>query len=105
MTGHDPRLVQVLEQLAEVLPVLLAERRGASTATVNATVSAGGFGVWIATTCCLVCLAGYVALGLHVSKMQDDIAALEQADREKANFLAAIYAQAPHLRPQQEPTP
>lgn len=97
MADNDAKLAAVLEGLAD----LLAEQRAGSQAYIN--VNAGGVGVWIATTCCIVCVAVCAALGLLVvahgqqmsaleARMGSDITRLEQADRDKSAYLAAIYA-------------
>jgi hypothetical protein len=59
-------------------------------ATVN--VNAGGFGLWVSTTCCAVMLAVNLCLLFALTDHSRKIERLE-------DYLQAIYAQAPHLRP------
>ena len=63
--------------------------------TVTVALNAGGLGVWIATTCCAVAVAVCLTLALAVSDLRREIGEAKAA-------LFAIYAQAPHLRPQPE---
>ena len=75
--------------------------KGSNTTTITVGVNAGGVGVWIAVTCCLVTLA-MVIPGLfwvsHELQRQDARAAEQQIGIDRANtFLAAIWAQAPEL--------
>lgn len=69
---------------------LLGADRNSSVS--NITFSAGGVGLWVAVTCCVVMLAANVFLAVIVmdhSRKIDDL----------GDYLAAIYAQAPHLKP------
>lgn len=74
-----------------VRELLVAKNANSTTVTVNA----GGIGLWIAVTCCAVMLAMNLflaALVMDHSRKIDDL----------GDYLAAIYAQAPHLKPAQE---
>lgn len=65
---------------------------GQNSSSANITVQAGGIGLWLAVTCCAVMLAANVFLAVLVmdhSRKIDDL----------GDYLAAIYAQAPHLKP------
>lgn len=72
-----------IERLQRVL-------RNTVTSTVN--VNAGGLGIWIATTLCLVMLT--VAL-----MQRDDIGEMRAELRDHRHQLNAIYMMAPHLKP------
>lgn len=100
--GSDVEFATILRDIATELVALRREverdRKTGGNATITANVSAGGVGVWIATTSCILCLAGCIVIGYQVSRMQTEILALESADREKSAYLAAIYAQAPQLK-------
>lgn len=62
---------------------------GASTITVNA----GGIGVWISVTCCGIMLAcNLFMIALYVDQ--------QQQIRDLSDYLTAIYAMAPHLKPE-----
>lgn len=57
-------------------------------------INAGGVGVWIATTACLVSMAVSLFLALWVldlSRKVDDL----------SDYLSAIYMQAPYLKPKE----
>lgn len=77
----------------EVMAMRDPPPRGDNTATIH--VNAGGLGLWAAVTCAVVCgaltvvlAAGFLFLAFKYDRMQD--------------YLNAIYAQAPHLRPKEE---
>lgn len=62
-----------------------------NTATVS--INAGGIGIWIASTCAAVSMTMCLAMGGVILNQQRDIGELRQ-------YLAAIYMQAPHLKPE-----
>lgn len=55
-------------------------------------INAGGVGVWIATTACLVSMAVSLFLALWVLDLSRKVSDL-------GDYLSAIYMQAPHLKP------
>lgn len=55
-------------------------------------INAGGVGVWVATTACLVMLSVSFFLGLWVLDLSAKVSELNQ-------LLNAIYMMAPHLKP------
>jgi ABC-type spermidine/putrescine transport system permease subunit II len=72
---------------------LLAELLGARNSNQSTvTVSAGGVGVWIAVTCCVVSFVINVALAVafvnHDRKIDD-----------LGDYISAIYMMAPSLKP------
>lgn len=71
--------------------------------TINVTANAGVFGVWIATTCCIVMLVcgllGSLVVLREFNRYDAEIAKLQQRDSAQQAYLSAIYAQAPHLKP------
>lgn len=80
-----------LEGVAQHLPSI---RQGGNQSTV--TINAGGIGVWVACTCCAVMLAcNLFLIALYVDQ--------QQQIRDMGDYLAAIYAQAPHLKPENKP--
>jgi len=76
---------------------------GTSRAEVH--VNAGGVGVWISTTACLVMLSALLVGTLFVlrefTRYDAQIAELRANDKTQADYLAAIYMQAPHLKPKE----
>lgn len=77
----DDRLEQISKTAAGV---------GIGQSTVN--LSMGGVGVWIACTCAAVCMVASLFLGVLFLDHSRKIDSLH-------DYIAAIYAQAPHLRP------
>lgn len=95
MVGKDA-LDQTLDRLHSTLGNVeaMAAKFRSNDSAATITVNAGGVGVWIATTACLVMFAVNVLLGAlfviqdgKINKMQD--------------YLNAIYMQAPQLRPKE----
>lgn len=82
---------------------------GGNTSTANINVNAGGLGVWIAATCCIVTLVTSVILSSvfmwHEQEQQQQINAHEADQQRKIdelyNYISAIYAQAPQLKPEE----
>ena len=62
--------------------------------TAKIEVNAGGVGVWIATTACCVMVAVSLFMGLWVVDLSRNVERL-------GDYLQAIYAQAPHLKPKE----
>ena len=84
----EPRETTGERLLAELLG---ARNKNESTITINA----GGAGVWIAVTCCIVSFVINVALAvafLNHDRKIDDL----------GDYLQAIYAQAPYLKPEEK---
>lgn len=92
MIEDRQELIFALNRFSEKADSLL------KTGTMNSAnihVNAGGVGIWIATTACLMMLAVnvfliwlFVSQSGKVDKMQD--------------YLNAIYMQAPHLKPKEK---
>lgn len=52
----------------QLLRDLLMPQRGNSHANANFSINAGGVGVWVACTCCLIMLAVLIVGGLWLSR-------------------------------------
>lgn len=82
----------------------MGANNGVSTATIS--VNAGGVGVWIATTACAVMLGISVLGGLWASRefarMDQQLVEAREEIRTTQNYLNAIYAQAPQLKPKEK---
>lgn len=87
--GDYQALTRALERFSDKADKLLAS---GNTNTARIEVNAGGVGVWIATTCCLVVMVVSMFLGLWVVDLSRKVSDLN-------DYLAAIYMQAPHLKP------
>lgn len=88
-----PEEVESMKNSVAELARSLGLNVGGNTSTANINVNAGGVGVWIATTCCAVMLGMAVVVSAIVIDQQRQISDLH-------DYLSAIYAQAPHLRPE-----
>lgn len=96
MSGeHEQRIDNVISALEEQIAKSsgrfpdMSATGGASTITVNA----GGIGVWISVTCCGIMLAcNLFMIALYVDQ--------QQQIRDLSDYLTAIYAMAPHLKPE-----
>jgi hypothetical protein len=79
---------------------------GVSTVNINA----GGVGIWIATTCCIAMLVSMVVgclLGCFWLQSEFQHKAQIDADQSQKistmyDYLSAIYAQAPQLKPKED---
>jgi hypothetical protein len=89
--------VDRVNQLQERLGMSPVNGMNSSVITVNA----GGVGIWIASTACLVMLGMMLVGGLWISReltRSDTRAAEQEVKIDRANtFLAAIWANAPEL--------
>lgn len=84
----------------------MATNQSGQQSVSSITVDAGGVGVWIASTACMVMLGVLIVGGLWMSRELNRIDVTmserkEEADRMQT-YLSAIYAQAPHLKPKDE---
>ena len=70
------------------------ERAQNSNQTV-VSVNAGGVGLWIAVTCCIVSFVINAAIAVAFLSHDREIERLQ-------DYLAVIYSQAPHLKPADE---
>ncbi len=76
------------------------------TQTVNVSVNAGGVGIWICTTALAVVCALSIAFGVisrqEAQRRDAETAELRRDVQTLKDYLAAIYAQAPHLKPKDD---
>jgi hypothetical protein len=83
-----------MEEPQEVVAArIVRDLLGAGSSNATIQVNAGGAGLWVAVTCCAVMLAANLFLAAIVmdhSRKIDDL----------GDYLAAIYAQAPQLKPE-----
>lgn len=88
----------------EDLAGLLKALRGTNTTTVQ--INAGGVGVWLCTTAlavvCALSIVGTVVAREEAQRRDDDIRELRREVQTLKDYLAAIYASAPHLKPEEE---
>lgn len=84
-------LAEAIQRFTDRTDALL-RRTDANSNTATISINAGGVGVWIAATACAVMLACNVFLAALVI---DHARRLSDLDA----YLAAIYMQAPHLKP------
>jgi len=98
MNETTQRLIESLERLERLLPMVPNSTRSDGNNSASLHVSAGGAGAWaaawIASICCTACLVAMVLGGmwmLHQAKQIDDLNA----------YLQAIYQQAPSLQPKE----
>lgn len=85
----------------EDLAGLLRALRGTNTTTVQ--INAGGVGVWLCTTAlavvCALSIVMVVVSRQEAQRRDDDIRELRTDIKALNDYLAAIYMQAPHLKP------
>lgn len=90
--GEGAKLAEALEKFSRKADQLM-DSGNRNTAKIE--VNAGGAGVWIATTACCVMVAVGLFMGLWVVDLSRKVERL-------GDYLQAIYAQAPHLKPTEE---
>lgn len=85
-------------------PGLLEFSRG--KLSVNVNVNAGGIGVWLACSAAAVCfvlaVAGALVFGAQSNRQDSEIRDLRRELQVAKDYLAAIYVQAPSLRPKDD---
>jgi heme exporter protein D len=79
---------------------------GASRAEIH--INAGGVGVWIATTACLVML-GVLVIGAlwmqrELTRVDAELIAIRERAQAQQGYLNAIYRAAPNLQPAEQKT-
>lgn len=92
MAGNDDAiegLTRAAERLEQASRNLAGNTGNQSTITLNA----GGLGIWLSVTCCVVMLATNLFLVALYLDQQRQIASLNE-------YLAAIYMLAPSLKPE-----
>lgn len=85
---------------------LLSELLGRNNSRAEIHVNAGGMGVWVATTACCVMLAVNLVMVVmflstearYTAEMKDQSSKISKMQ----DYLNAIYAQAPQLKPKEE---
>jgi hypothetical protein len=92
MAGND-EAISGLTRAAERLEQASRNLSGNAGNQSNITLNAGGIGVWLSATCCLVMLACNVFLLALYLDQQRQIASLNE-------YLSAIYMLAPSLKPE-----
>lgn len=71
------------------------------------TVNAGGIGIWLSVTCCLVMLSllmlGSLWATREMSRFDQEMQARKDENSKMTAYLQAIYVQAPQLNPKNQP--
>lgn len=103
MMEDRQELIFALNRFSEKADSLL--KTGAMN-SAKIEVNAGGVGIWIATTACLMMLAvNIILIVLFVVQdaKNDKVQDTQNSKIDKMqDYLNAIYAQAPHLRPKEK---
>lgn len=96
-----------IEKTAKDLRQLMHQNRSIGNATINASVHAGGIGVWVASTCCVVMLACGLIAALwgtrELERFDQEMQARKDENSKMTAYLQAIYVQAPQLNPKNQP--
>ena len=100
--GDADRIIEAFQGLRDSLEALHSLDRSQRQ---EIHINAGGIGVWVATTCCLIMLACFVLGSVWVSRELNHFDSENQArksENEKAqSYISAIYVLAPSLRPKE----
>ena len=98
MNGRNEAFAEVealtrnVQMLDERLDKIAQSAGGVGIGQSTVNLSMGGVGVWISCTCAAVCMVASLFLGVLFLDHSRKIDSLH-------DYIAAIYAQAPHLRP------
>ena len=95
-----------LDQRIERLEKLAKEGSRGNTSASNITINAGGIGVWVCTILFAINLAFLIALSISVNDRLDKQDLDRREDRAEIKrlneYLLAIWAKAPYLKPEEE---
>lgn len=95
-------LRQARESLDETRKAMDSRANTANGNTVTYHISAGGIGVRICVGVCIFLLACNLAIGFAYLDLKGEVRKLESDLDDMDDYLAAIYMQAPHLRPKEK---
>ena len=91
-----------LRRIKQELPSPVTTNNNAPAINVNA----GGLAMWLAALCCAVCVTFGVTtqhqLSREISRKDGEIKELRESVDTAKTLLAAIYSQAPHLKPKEQ---
>ncbi len=95
-----------VRRLNNTIESIESRRQPAQAASAVIHVNAGGLGVWLAVTCCLVMMSGLMVGALwfasySAAKRADDIEQNRVISDLQA-YLQAIYVAAPDLKPKKD---
>lgn len=80
--------------------------RDASSNVNTVKINAGGVGVWVSSTCCMVMLAVILVGGFWISReftrTDKELNERKEELQRIQSYVSAIYVQAPQLRPKDE---
>ncbi len=80
---------------------------GRNIGTSTISINAGGVGVWVAVTCCLVMLSllllGSLWASHEMMRYDQEMQARKDENSKMTAYLQAIYVQAPQLNPKNQP--
>lgn len=100
-TEDTSRLVSAIDSLNQTAKKLDGlSSQGVNTTTVS--LDAGGAGVWIAVTCVVVLAFMNVMQITTILRIESKYDNLEDKYNRTQDYLNAIYAQAPQLKPKEE---
>lgn len=92
---------EALSATIDSVAEMLRDNRIRNSAVI--TVQAGGVGVWIATSSAVLMFVLFVVAAFvtyrDMSEVRADVRELRRENQTMRDYLAAIYAQAPHLKP------
>lgn len=98
------RFGSAIERFEEVIDSV-SDRRNKNIGNATITVNAGGVGVWVAVTCCLVMLAllllGSLWASREMNRFDQEMQARKDENSKMTAYLQAIYVQAPQLKPKE----
>lgn len=86
----------------------VADRRVNTVGNATISVNAGGVGVWVAVTCCIVMLSilliGSLWASHEMMRFDQEMQARKDENSKMQAYISAIYVQAPQLKPKDKST-
>lgn len=104
----DARITGMEHKVNEIKQLIegISDRRAGNQNVSHVQIAAGGIGVWLATTACMVMLAtllmGAMWGSREFARIDKELLERKEEGQRMQSYLSAIYVQAPSLKPQEE---
>lgn len=97
----DSRALQeTIESMTDVVRDMRTHGLDRRASSSNIMINGGGIGVWIATVCCALMLGMGLIGAMVIVDLRQQIGDANSQISDLRDYLSAIYAQAPHLKPE-----
>ncbi len=97
--GDVERLISAIDKLSSTAERLERNRLQAGNSVGNIHLNAGGVGVWVSVSCVFILVVVNI---MQLGSTSNEIRDLKVQYTRMQDYLNAIYAQAPQLKPKEE---